>query len=60
MGRTGDVVASRVFEAMAHLASREKQKGRAFTRTYTYARSASLGNVRLWVYAAYTTQRRQT
>lgn len=35
MGRTRDV-ASHVFETMAHLASREKQKGHAFTYTHTY------------------------
>lgn len=58
MGRTRDVVASRIFEAMAHLVSRKKQKDHTvtYTRTHTYVRPASLGNIQLWVYAACTTQ----
>lgn len=42
MGRTRDVVASRVFEAVAHLASHEKQKDHAFTYTHTLARPSEL------------------
>jgi len=50
MGRTRDVVASRVFEAVAHLVSvREAKRPRVYT--HIYAHSASLGNVQLYVYA---------
>lgn len=59
MGRTRDVVASRVFEA--HLASQEKQKDRAFTYTYALGASSELGErTVMGLRGVYTTQRRRT